>query len=95
MESKPAKLHLSVGSSLAGFMLFAGLQSLILACRDPLAHASMRLLGRFIHSNALKIREMPTDWVYILGSVAFGLIFIIAAIMIGAVILRKRINQAV
>jgi hypothetical protein len=94
MESKPARFHLSIGSSLAGFLLFVGLQSLIFAGREPLAHAIMRLLGRFIHSNALKVRAAPTDWVYIVGSVAFGLVFIIVAIIVGGVTLRKRTAQS-
>jgi hypothetical protein len=94
-DSKPGKFHLSVGSALAGLILFGGLQSFVFACRDPLARAIMRLVGRFIHSNALKIRERPTDWIYIVGSVAFGLIFVIAAIIIGAVILRRKTNHAI
>lgn len=89
-ESNPGKFHITLSSVMAGFLLFGGLKSLITICQEPLTRAIAGLLNRFLHSNALKIREAPTNWVFIFGNLAFGLIFIVAAIIIGARVLRNK-----
>jgi hypothetical protein len=91
-ESNPGKFRIGVGSALAGFLLYGGLQALITICQDPLTRAIVGLLNRFIHSNALRMRTVATDWLFIFANLGFGLIFIIGAIIIGARVLRKNAN---
>lgn len=89
-EPMPGRLHISIGSALAGFLIFGGLQSVIKVSRDPVAHAIVRLLHTITQSNVFKLRDTPTNWILIWANLAFGLIFIISGLIIGSRLLSKK-----
>jgi hypothetical protein len=84
------RFHLGIGSVFAGLLLFGGFESLIRTARDPIVRAVIRLLNRFVNSDALRLRETSMDWPFLLASLVVGLIFIVFGLVVGARVLRKK-----
>lgn len=84
------KFHVSIGSVFAGLLFFGGLESLIRLSRDPATRGMVALLHRFINSNALTMRETHTDWVLISANFAVALILLIAGLLVGASVLKRK-----
>lgn len=89
-QTNRKKFHVGIGSVFAGLLFFGGLESLIRLSRDPVTRAIVRLLQRFIKSNALTMRETQTDWILIGANLAVGLILLVAGLIVGARVLKKK-----
>jgi hypothetical protein len=85
------RFHLGIGSVFAGLLLFGGFESLIRTARDPIVRAVIRLLNRFVNSDALRLRETSMDWPFLLASLVVGLIFIVCGLVVGARVLKKKL----
>lgn len=84
------KFHIGITSVFAGLLFFGGLESLIRLSRDPATRAVVGLLHRWVKSNALNMRETQTDWILIWGNLAVGLILLIAGLIVGARVLKRK-----
>lgn len=89
-QTNRKKFHVGVASVFAGLLFFGGLESLIRLSRDPVTHALVRLLQRFIKSDALAMRETQTDWIIIAANLVVGLILLVAGLIVGARVLKRR-----
>ena len=90
--SRPEGFHLSIGSVFAGLMIFSGLESLISVSREPIARALIGMINRFVHSNALKLRETQTGWLFLSVNLVVALIFLVLGVIVGARVLRKNLT---
>lgn len=89
LGKKPGEFNVSSGSMFAGLLLFGGLQTLVKIVHEPIAFAVIRLLNHFIKSNALNVRQSPTDWPFLLVSMVTIVIFLAASVIFGAKAMPK------
>ncbi|HLJ26825.1 MAG TPA: hypothetical protein VKY85_08955 [Candidatus Angelobacter sp.] len=90
LEPRPEKFHIGIGSVFAGLMVFGGFESLIRIGRDPIARAVVHLINRFANSDALKLHEAPTNWLFVWLNVVVALIFLSSSVIVGARVLNKQ-----
>ena len=89
LGSRLEGFHVSIASVFAGFMIFSGFESLIRISREPIARALINTINRFVHSNALKLRETQADWLFLSANLVVALIFLVLGVIVGARALRK------
>ena len=90
---RPRGFRLSIRAALAGFLLFGGVQEMVVSARDPIAAGvavlANWLIGRLKH-DAFRLREPSVSWLTSGFEVVLGLIFMTVAISIGAKIRSSR-----
>jgi len=77
--------RISIRSVLAAFLVFGGLEALIMGARDPLASGTIRLTNRLM---SLKLAANNVAWIIFFAELIFGIVFLLLGLRIGSRISR-------
>src|SRR5215813_13554286 len=86
-QPQTRRFRLSIRAALAGFLLFGGIEALITGAREPIGTGAVILVNWIIDkikNDSVKLREPTVSWVEFWAELAFGVIFLLLAISIGA-----------
>jgi len=95
-QRRSRRLKISIRAALAGFLIFGGLQEVVLGARDPLAAGVINVINRFIGKakpDSFLLSRPEVDWILFAAEVAFGIVLVLFGLKIGLGAAKRQQKQ--